>query len=104
MVYNTINRGFMKKISDFIPDKVIKKKERIDELNTVLEGNLENEVINKINVINFSETMITIECNDSSVASIVKFEREKYLQIFKDFGMYNIQDLNIKLKLPRQPE
>ena len=94
----------MKKISDFIPDKVIKKKERIDELNTVLEGNLENEVINKINVINFSETMITIECNDSSVASIVKFEREKYLQIFKDFGMYNIQDLNIKLKLPRQPE
>ena len=104
MVYHTINRGFMKKISDFIPDKVIKKKERIDELNTVLEGNLENEVINKINVINFSETMITIECNDSSVASIVKFEREKYLQIFKDFGMYNIQDLNIKLKLPRQPE
>jgi hypothetical protein len=104
MVYHTINKNFMKKISDFIPDKVIKKKERIDELNTVLESNLENEVINKINVINFSETTITIECNDSSVASIVKFEREKYLQIFKDFGMYNIQDLNIKLKIPRQPE
>ena len=94
----------MKKISDFIPDKVIKKKERIDELNTVLRSNLENEIINKINVINFSESIITIECNDSSVASIVKFEREKYLQIFKDFGMYNIQDLNVKLRLPRQPE
>ena len=94
----------MKKISDFIPDKVIKKKERIDELNAVLKNNLDNEFINKINVINFSESIITIECNDSSVASIVKFEREKYLQIFKDFGMYNIQDLNIKLKLPRQPE
>ena len=104
MVYHTINRGFMKKISDFIPDKVIKKKERIDELNTVLRSNLENEIINKINVINFSESIITIECNDSSVASIVKFEREKYLQIFKNFGMYSIQDLNIKLKQPRQPE
>jgi hypothetical protein len=94
----------MKKISDFIPDKVIKKKERIDELNTVLRSNLENEIINKINVINFSESIITIECNDSSVASIVKFERERYLQIFKDFGMYNIQDLKVKLKLPRRPE
>ena len=31
MVYHTINRGFMKKISDFIPDKVIKKKERIEK-------------------------------------------------------------------------
>ena len=104
MVYHTINRGFMKKISDFIPDKVIKKKERIDELNTVLKSNLGNEVINKINVINFSESLITIECNDSSVASIVKFEREKYLQIFKEFGMYNIQDLRVKIKLPQQPE
>ena len=94
----------MKKISDFIPDKVIKKKERIDELNAVLKNNLDNEVINKINVINFSESIITIECNDSSVASIVKFERERYLQIFKDFGMYNIQDLKVKLKLPRRPE
>lgn len=104
MVYHTINRGFMKKISDFIPDKVIKKKERIDTLNALLKNNLEYEVINKINVINFSESIITIECNDSSVASIVKFEREKYLQIFKNFGMYSIQDLNVKLKQPRQPE
>ena len=104
MVYHTINRGFMKKISDFIPDKVIKKKERIDMLNALLKSNLKHEVINKINVINFSESIITIECNDSSVASIVKFERERYLQIFKDFGMYNIQDLKVKLKLPRRPE
>jgi hypothetical protein len=94
----------MKKISDFIPDKVIKKKERIDTLNALLKSNLEHEVINKINVINFSESIITIECNDSSVASIVKFEREKYLHIFKDFGMYSIQDLKVKLKLPQQPE
>ena len=104
MVYHTINRSFMKKISDFIPDKVIKKKERIDELNAVLKNNLDNEFINKINVINFSESIVIIECNDSSVASIVKFERDKYLQIFKDFGMYNLQDLKVKLKPTRQPE
>jgi len=103
MVYHTINRNFMKKISDFIPDKVIKKKERIDELNALLKSNLDNKVINRINVINFSESVVIIECDDSSVASIVKFEREKYLQIFKNFGMYNLQDLKVKLKPTRQP-
>jgi len=104
MVYHTINRGFMKKISNFIPDKVLKKKERIDELNIILKSNLENKVADKINVINFSESIIIIECNDSSIASIVRFEREKYIRIFKDFGMYNIEDLKVKLKLSRQPE
>lgn len=94
----------MKKISDFIPDKVIKKKERIDELNALLKSNLDNKVINRINIINFSESVVIIECDDSSVASIVKFEREKYLQIFKNFGMYNLQDLKVKLKPTRQPE
>ena len=103
MVYHTINRGYMKKISDFIPDKVIKKKERIDQLNTILNINLDSNVIGKINVINFSEFIVTVECDDSSVASIVKFEREKYLRIFKDFGLYNIQDLKVKLKQTRQP-
>ena len=94
----------MKKIANFIPDKVLKKKERIDELNTILKSNLENKVADKINVINFSESIIIIECNDSSIASIVRFEREKYIRIFKDFGMYNIEDLKVKLKLSRQPE
>jgi hypothetical protein len=94
----------MKKISNFIPDKVLQKKERIDQLNTILKNNLENKVADKINVINFSESLIIIECNDSSIASIVRFEREKYIRIFKDFGMYNIEDLKVKLKLSQQPE
>ena len=40
----------------------------------------------------------TIECESSSVGSILKFEREKYLEIFKNYGLYNIQDLKIKIK------
>lgn len=94
----------MKKISDFIPDKVIKKKENIDELNSILKSNINIEVVDKIDVINFSDSSIIIECEDSSVASIIKFEREKYIQIFKNYGMYNIQDLKVKIKMPQQPE
>ena len=88
----------MKKISDFIPNKILKKKEIIDELDGILVSVSDDNMKYKIHVINYSETSITIECDSSSVGSILKFEREKYLEIFKNYGMYNIQDLKIKIK------
>lgn len=98
MVYHTINGCHMKKISDFIPNKILKKKEIIDELDEILLNVSDDNMKYKIHVINYSETSITIECDSSSVGSILKFEREKYLEIFKNYGMYNIQDLKIKIK------
>ena len=98
MVYHTINGCYMKKISDFIPNKIIKKKEIIDELDKILDRISDDNMKDKIHVINFSENSITIECDSSSVGSILKFEREKYLEIFKNYGLYNIQDLKIKIK------
>ena len=98
MVYHTINRSFMKKISNFIPNKVIRKKENIDKFNTILKNNVDTNIASMINIINYSDTSITIECDDSSIASIIKFEREKYVQIFKDYGMYNIKDVQVKLR------
>ena len=88
----------MKKISDFIPNKILKKKEIIDELDGILVSVSDDNMKYKIHVINYSETSITIECDSSSVGSILKFEREKYLEIFKNYGLYNIQDLKIKIK------
>ncbi len=88
----------MKKISDFIPNKVINKKKNIDELNDMLKSSSEVNIQSEIHVINYSDTSITIECNNSSVASIIKFNRENYLKIFKNHGMYNIQDIRVKLK------
>ena len=98
MVYHTINGCYMKKISDFIPNKILKKKEIIDELDEILLNVSDDNMKYKIHVINYSETSITIECDSSSVGSILKFEREKYLEIFKNYGLYNIQDLKIKIK------
>ena len=97
MVYHTINRSYMKKISNFIPDKIIKKKETINRLDTLLKNNVASNISTNINVINYSETSITIECVDSSISSIIKFESEKYIQIFKDHGMYNIREVKVKL-------
>ncbi len=98
MVYHTINECYMKKISDFIPNKVIKKKENIDDLNEIIASSIEEDWKEKVIVINYSDNSVTIECENSSIASIIKFEREKYLEIFKNYGMYNIQDLIIKIK------
>ena len=98
MVYHTINGCYMKKISNFIPNKILKKKEIIDELDEILVKASDDHMKHKIHVINYTESSITVECDNSSVGSIVKFEREKYLEIFKNYGLYNIQDLKIKIK------
>ena len=88
----------MKKISDFIPNKVLKKKEIIDDLDGLLTRTSEEKMKGKVHVINYSEYSITIECDDSSIGSIIRFEREKYLELFKNYGMYNIQDIQIRIK------
>ena len=98
MVYHTINGCYMKKISNFIPNKILRKKEIIDELDEILVKAADDQMRDKIHVINYTESSITIECDSSSVSSIVKFEKEKYLEIFKNYGLYNIQDLKIKIK------
>ena len=98
MVYHTINGCYMKKISNFIPNKILKKKEIIDELDEILVKVADDNMKHKIHVINYTESSITVECDSSSVGSILKFEREKYLEIFKNYGLYNIQDLKIKIK------
>ncbi len=98
MVYHTINVCYMKKISNFIPNKVIERKDNINRLDAVLNNILTESLRKNIKVINYSETTITIECENSSVASVMKFERDRYIDIFKNNGMENIQDLKIKIK------
>ena len=98
MVYHTINGCYMKKISNFIPNKILRKKEIIDELDEILVKAADDQMKDKIHVINYTESSITIECDSSSVSSIVKFEKEKYLEIFKNYGLYNIEKLKIKIK------
>ena len=98
MVYHTINENFMKKISDFIPKKVIDKKENIESLNLILNDSIETNLKNKVRVINYSETCITIECDDTSIASIMRFEKEKYLDIFNENDLSNIKEFKVRVR------
>ena len=98
MVYHTINENFMKKISDFIPKKVVDKKENIDSLNLILNDSIETNLQNKIRVINYNESCITIECDDSSIASIMRFEKDKYLDILNKNDLGNIKELKVRVK------
>ncbi|MEL0171978.1 MAG: DciA family protein, partial [Gammaproteobacteria bacterium] len=78
--------------------KVIDKKENIDSLNLILNESIETNLQNKIRVINYSDTCITIECDDSSVASIMRFEKDKYLDIFNKNDLCNIRELKVKVR------
>tara|TARA_B100001741_G_C15992972_1_gene343055 strand:+ start:102 stop:368 length:267 start_codon:yes stop_codon:yes gene_type:complete len=88
----------MKKISDFIPNKVIKKKELINRLDMILNNSLDSSLKQQARVISFSDDCITIECDNSSVGSIIKFEKDKYISLFKDKEFYNIIDLKVKIR------
>ena len=71
----------------------MKEKDNINRLDAVLNNILTESLRKNIKVINYSETTVTIECENSSVASVMKFERDRYIDIFKNNGMENIQDL-----------
>ena len=64
----------------------------------MLDAEVEDNLRGNIQVINYSEISITIECKDSSIASILKFDRDKYIEIFNNNGVDNIQDIKIKIK------
>ena len=53
---------------------------------------------NKIHVINYSDTCITVECDDSTLASIMRFEKDKYIELFNKNGSHTISELRVKVK------
>ncbi len=98
MIYHTIKDKFMKKISDFIPQKIVNKKNSIDSLNMLLANNTDESFAHKVRIINFHDEHIVIECEDSSVATIIRFDREKYLKLINDSGLFQVNDIKVKVK------
>ncbi len=77
----------MKKISNFIPDKVVKRKDTIDKLNSILKNNVNDNISSKIHVINYSHTTITIECEEKFHQQyVIKFESSKYVENIQRLG------------------
>ena len=69
----------MKKISSFLPQHVINKRELLVKITHDLHKIMSDEIKRNIAVISFKDHILTISCDDSSVATLVRFEKHHYM-------------------------
>ena len=87
----------MKRISSFIPVHVINKKVLIKEFNCFIYDNFPNNMIDKIEAINIKDDILMIGCKNSSLATILRFEKQLYLDILSKNQICKIKDLKISI-------
>ena len=87
----------MKRISSFIPVHVINKKVLIKEFNCFIYDNFPNNMIDKIEAINIKDDILMIGCKNSSLATILRFEKQLYLDILSKNKICEIRDLKISI-------
>tara|TARA_Y100000782_G_C10089227_1_gene225388 strand:+ start:285 stop:554 length:270 start_codon:yes stop_codon:yes gene_type:complete len=85
----------MKKIASFLPDNIINKSLLIKNLNQFIIENFPKSIVDGIEVINVKDNVVIMGCKNSSLATILKFERNKYLEILKKNSFSRVTDLKI---------
>ena len=69
----------MKKISSFLPQHVINKRDLLVKITHDLHEIMSNEIKKNITVISFKDHILTISCEDSSIATLVRFEKHHFI-------------------------
>tara|TARA_B100001123_G_C15262261_1_gene1007013 strand:- start:875 stop:1144 length:270 start_codon:yes stop_codon:yes gene_type:complete len=85
----------MKKISSFIPKHLAKKSLLIGKFESYINQNFPKEIISEINVINISGSTLILGCKKSSFATLMRFEKDKYIHILKKNDFLDIDDIKI---------
>ena len=85
----------MKEIASFLPDNIINKSLLIKNLNQFIIENFPKSIVDGIEVINVKDNVVIMGCKNSSLATILKFERNKYLEILKKNSFSRVTDLKI---------
>jgi hypothetical protein len=88
----------MKKISSFIPQHVINKKELIKELNDFIAHMLPMEIIGYIEIVNVKDNVLIISCKNSSIATLMRFEKQKYIDMLSNNKIHKINDIKIAIE------
>ena len=88
----------MKKISSFIPQHVINKKELIKELNDFIADILPIEITNYIEIVNVKDDVLIISCKNSSIATLMRFEKHKYINMLSNNKIHKINDIKITIE------
>ena len=69
----------MKKISSFIPKHVVNKKDIISNIQIILKHISAHEIKNDFQVISLKDSVLLIACKNPETATILRFEKRKYI-------------------------
>ena len=87
----------MKKISSFIPVHVINKTGLIKELSCYISTVFPQDILDMIEINTVKNNVLIISCKNSTVATKMRFEKQRYIDILEDNPIHEIKDINISL-------
>ena len=87
----------MKKISSFIPVHVINKNDLIKELSSYIYEVFPKDILDMIDVSTVKDNVLIISCKNSSIATLMRFEKQKYLNLLNNNKICKILDIKITL-------
>ena len=87
----------MKKISSFIPVHVINKNDLIKELSSYIYEVFPKDILDMIDVSTVKDNILIISCKNSSIATLMRFEKLKYLNLLNNNKICKILDIKITL-------
>ena len=87
----------MKKISSFIPVHVINKNDLIKELSSYIYEVFTKDILDMIDVSTVKDNVLIISCKNSSIATLMRFEKQKYLNLLNNNKICKILDIKITL-------
>ena len=87
----------MKKISSFIPVHVINKNALIKDLTCYISDVFPKNVLDNIEVGSLKDDVLIISCKNSSIATLMRFEKQKYIYILKNNTFCKINDIKVTI-------
>ena len=87
----------MKKISSFIPVHVINKNALIKDLTSYISDVFPEDVLDNIEIGSVKDSVLIISCKNSSVATLMRFEKQKFIDLLDGNNIYKIDDIRVTL-------
>ena len=87
----------MKKISSFIPVHVINKNALIKDLTSYISDVFPKDVHDNIEVGSVKDNVLIISCKNSSVATLMRFEKQKFIDLLNGNSICQIDDIKVTI-------
>ena len=87
----------MKKISSFIPVHVIKKNSLIKDLTSYISDVFPEDVLDNIEIGSVKDNILIISCKNSSVATLMRFEKQKFIDLLSNNTICKIDNIRVTL-------